>query len=95
MTEDFGDLPAIFTGGLKFDFDRLLKSPAQLGAFLTVCKIIKDIEFEAHTAAVNLVLSGRAIPDFTLVRHETPCYVEAATLNQLLGNVQSANYLAY
>jgi hypothetical protein len=86
MTRDYSDLPAVFAGCVNFNFDSLLKSPAQLGAFLAVCKIIKDIEPEARTAAVNLALSGRDIPGFTLVRHETPGYVEAATLIQLLGN---------
>jgi len=62
MTEDFSDLPAIFADCLKFDFDSLLKSRAQLGAFLTVCKIIKELEPEVRTAAVNLALSGTEIP---------------------------------
>src|SRR5262249_36256074 len=66
--------------------DGLLKSPAQLGAFLTVCKIVKELEPEVRTSAVNLALSGTEIPGFTLVRHETSGYVEAPTLNQLLGN---------
>ena len=86
MTEDFSDLPAVFAGCLKFDFDGLLKSPAQLGAFLTVCKIVKELEPEVRTAAVNLALSGAEIPGFTLVRHETPGYVEAVSVSQLLGN---------
>jgi len=86
MTAEYSDLPAIFAGCMKFDFNSLLKSPAQLGAFLAVCKIIKDLEPEARTAAVNLALSGTEIPGFTLVRHETPGYVEVAALNQLLSN---------
>lgn len=86
MTQDFDDLPAIFAGCLEFNFDRLLKSPAQLSAFLAACKIIKELESEARTAAINLALSGTEIPGFILVRHETPGYVEAATLKQLLGN---------
>jgi hypothetical protein len=86
MTEDFTDLPAIFAGCLKFDFDSLLKSPAQLGAFLTVCKIIKELEPEVRTAAVNLALSGTEIPRFTLVRHESFGYGEAASVSQSLGN---------
>jgi hypothetical protein len=83
MRKEFGDLPSLFGACCKFDLDNLLKSPAQLGAFLLVSKIINDIEPEARTAAVNFALRGTEIPGFTLVRHESPGYVETKTLSEL------------
>jgi hypothetical protein len=85
MTPDYSELPAMFAGYVKVNLDSLLKSPAQLGAFLAACKIIKEIEPEVRTAAVNLALGGTEIPGFTLVRRETSGYVEAAALEELLG----------
>jgi len=86
MTRDFIDLPTIFAGCLKFDFDGLLKSPAQLGAFLAISKIVKELEPEARTAAINQVLQGTEIPGFSLVRHESQGYVEADTVQELFNH---------
>jgi hypothetical protein len=84
MTENLSDLPAIFAGCcLKFDFDSLLKSPPQLVAFLSLCRVLKGFEPEVRTAAVNMALAGTEIPGYTLVRQEANGYVAADTLSEL------------
>lgn len=83
MHKSFRDLPVLFAGCCQFDLEHLLESPAQLGAFLAVCKIIKDLEPEARTAAINFALKGEEIPGFTLVRHESAGYIENETLSDL------------
>jgi hypothetical protein len=57
-----------------------------LGAFLTLANLIKELEPQARTAAINLALSGVEIPGFTLVRHQTPGYVEIETLAELFSS---------
>ena len=86
MTKDHTDLPTLFAGCVTFDLDRLLTSPAQLGALLALCKIVKELDPEVRTAAINLSLKGTEIPGFTLARHETQGYVEAETLRGLFLN---------
>jgi hypothetical protein len=71
MTTSYHDLPAIFADCCQFDLGTVLKSPAQLGAFLVICKIIRELEPEVRTAAINLALQGTEIPGFTLVRRES------------------------
>jgi hypothetical protein len=83
MHKGFRDLPVLFAGCCQFDLEHLLKNPAQLGAFLSVCKTIRDLEPEARTAAINLALSGEEISGFTLVRHESGGYIENGTLSEL------------
>jgi hypothetical protein len=83
MRKEFSDLPSLFGACCQFDLDNLLKSPAQLGAFLVVSKIINDIEPEARNAAINFALRGTEIPGFILVRHESAGYVETETLSEL------------
>ena len=81
MTENYSDqLPGLFAGCTKFDLDSLLKSPAQLGVFLSLAKIVKELEPEVRTAAINMALAGTEIPGYTLVRHEANGYVESRHL---------------
>ena len=86
MTTGYRDLPAAFAACCQFNLESLLRSPAQLGAFLAVCKIIRDIEPEVQSAAINLALQGTEIPGFTLVRRESAGYVENETLRELFSN---------
>ena len=89
MTKDHTDLPTLFAGCVTFDLDRLLTSPAQLGALLALCKIVKELDPEVRTAAINLALKGTEIPGFTLARHETQGYVERE-VNSECQNVRQA-----
>jgi hypothetical protein len=90
MRKEFRDLPSLFGVCCQFDVANLLKSPCQLGAFLAVSRIIKEIESEARTAAINFALRGTEIPGFTLVRHESAGYIETETLSELFSRCPSA-----
>jgi hypothetical protein len=90
MHRDFGDLPSLLAVCCRFDPEDLLKSPAQLGAFLAASRLISEIEPRAQSAAINFALRGIKIPGFTLVRHETPGYVEPETLAELFLHCQPA-----
>jgi hypothetical protein len=83
MDKSYADLPSLLAACCRFDSSLLTKSPTALGAFLSLAKVIKNLEPEARTAAINLALKGTEIPGFILVRHETPGYVETGTLLEL------------
>ena len=83
MHEKFNDLPLMFATCCQFDRDTLLKSPSQLGAFLSVSRMISDIEPDAQTAAINFALRGTDIPGWIVVRRQNPGYVETQTLLEL------------
>src|SRR5262245_52692350 len=70
----YRDFPQLFAGCCQFDLNSLLHNPFQLGAFLAVCRLIREIEPEAEHAAINLALRGTAIPGFELVRRQNPGY---------------------
>ena len=86
MHEDFQNLPRLFAACCQFDLDSLLKDPSQLGAFLALSRIIDHVVPEVRTAAINFALRGTEIPGFTLVRHETPGYVETEILLELFSS---------
>jgi hypothetical protein len=86
MNRDLCALPSLVAGCCRFDLDNLLQDPAQLGAFLAASRIIHEIEPEAERAAIGFALRGTEIPGFTLVRHETPGYIDTATLEELISN---------
>jgi hypothetical protein len=70
----------------QFDFEVVLRDPRLLGAFLALANLIKELEPQARTGAINFALAGVEIPGFTLVRHGTPGYVETETLAELFSN---------
>jgi hypothetical protein len=86
MNRDSCALPALVAACCRFDLDSLLQNPAQLGAFLAAARLIHEIEPEAQSAAINFALRGVAIPGFTLIRRETPGYVDSATLEELISS---------
>ena len=86
MHKNFSDLPRMLAACCQFDVDALLKSPSQLGAFLSMSRMISDIEPEAHTAAINFALRGIDIPGWILVRRRNPGYVETETLLELFSS---------
>jgi len=83
---DFRTLPSLLATCCRFDLDNLLQDPAQLSAFLAAARLIRKLEPEAERVAIGFALRGTEIPGFTLVRHETPGYVDTATLEALISN---------
>jgi hypothetical protein len=81
---DSSDLPSLFADCLLFDYKSLLTSPVRLGPFLSLCKLITELEEEARHAAVALALRETVIPGWTLVRREGNAYVEAGAVLGLL-----------
>jgi hypothetical protein len=82
----YKELPVLLDACDQFDFEVILKNPRLLGAFLALANLISELEPQARTAAINFALSGVEIPGFTLVRHETPGYVETETLAELFAS---------
>ena len=80
MDKRYTQLLELFGVCCQFDFQRVLGSPILLGKFLALASLVKELEPQARTAAINFALVGTEIPGFTLVRHETPGYVETETL---------------
>jgi hypothetical protein len=88
MDKCYTELPGLFGTCCQFDFSAVLGNPGLLGTFLTLAKLVRELEPQARTAAVNFALAGVEIPGFTLVRHETPGYVETETLSELFSSCQ-------
>jgi hypothetical protein len=81
---DSADLPALFAEFLLFDYKNLLTNPARLGPFLSLCKLIAELEEEARHAAIALAMREVPIPGWTLVRKNGNAYVEDAAVLVLL-----------
>jgi hypothetical protein len=64
--------------------DSLLTSPSRLGSFLSLCKLMVELEEEARHAAIALAMREITIPGWTLVRREGNAYVEAGAVLELL-----------
>jgi hypothetical protein len=86
MDRHYEKLPSLLGACCQFNPSLLAKSPAILGAFLNLAKLVRELEPEARTTAINLALNGTEIPGFTLVRHENPGYVETKTLLDLFSS---------
>jgi hypothetical protein len=81
---DSSDLPVLFGECIELDFENLLKSPARLGSFLSLHKLVTEMEEQVRHAAIALAMREIPIPGWTLVRKNGHAYVEAGTVLDLL-----------
>jgi hypothetical protein len=81
---DNSDLPGLFVECLLFDYKSLLTNPDRLGPFLSLCKLMAELEEEARHAAIALAMREVPIPGWTLVRKNGHAYVEAGSFLELL-----------